>query len=140
MDCIFCKILKGEIPAHTVYEDEHVYAFLDISQWTRGHTLIIPKKHVRNVYELNDETATVVAKAIPKVARALKEAFDPIGLNIINNNDKPHQTVYHFHVHLLPRYEDDGVVLNGTNQQDNLSDKDYRQIKESIIDALGKKK
>lgn len=140
MDCIFCKILKGEIPAHTVYEDEHVYAFLDISQWTRGHTLIIPKKHVRNVYELNDETATVVAKAIPKVARALKEAFDPIGLNIINNNDKPHQTVNHFHVHLLPRYEDDGVVLNGTNQQDNLSDKDYRQIKESIIDALGKKK
>ena len=111
MDCIFCKIVNGEIPSHKVYEDENVLAFLDITQGTKGHTLVIPKKHVRNIYELDEETIHNVFKVIPKIATALKKAFNPIGLNLINNNDKPHQSVFHFHLHLIPRYENDGMEL-----------------------------
>ncbi len=112
MDCIFCKIINGEIPSHKIYEDKNVLAFLDITQGTKGHTLITPKKHVRNVYELDEETIINVFKVVPKIANALKVAFNPIGLNIINNNDKPHQSVFHFHIHLIPRYENDGMVLS----------------------------
>ncbi|MFW5894554.1 MAG: HIT family protein, partial [Bacillota bacterium] len=111
MDCIFCKIIEGEIPSYKVYEDEHVYAFLDITQNTKGHTLVVPKNHLKNIYELDEETANHVFTAIPKVANALKKAFNPIGLNVIQNNDRPLQSVFHFHVHLIPRYEDDGITL-----------------------------
>ena len=71
MDCIFCKIVEGEIPSYQIYEDEHVMAFLDITQGTLGHTLLIPKKHVKNVYELDEVTATNVFKVVPKIAKAL---------------------------------------------------------------------
>ena len=99
-DCIFCKIIDGDIPSHKVYEDEHVYAFLDITQGTKGHTLLIPKNHVPNVYELDDNTAHHVFTAVPKVANALKKAFNPIGLNILNNNDRPLQSVYLSLIHI----------------------------------------
>ncbi len=112
MDCIFCKIINGEIPSHKVYEDKHVLAFLDITQGTKGHTLVIPKKHIKNIYDLDEETIINVFKVVPKISRALKKAFNPIGLNIINNNDKPHQSVFHFHLHLIPRYEKDGMMLS----------------------------
>lgn len=115
MDCIFCKIVAGEIPAYKIYEDENVLAFLDITQGTKGHTLVIPKKHIKNVYDLDEETIFNVFKVVPFLAKALKQAFSPIGLNIINNNDKPHQSVFHFHIHLIPRYEDDGMKLSTVN-------------------------
>ena len=89
MDCIFCKIRDGEIPSYKVYEDDNVLAFLDITQGTKGHTLVIPKKHVSNVYELDETTAKEVFAVVPKLARAIKESFNPIGLNIINNNLLP---------------------------------------------------
>ena len=115
MDCIFCKIIDGEIPSYKVYEDDNVLAFLDITQGTKGHTLVVPKKHVRNIYDLDEATAENVFRVIPKIANALKAAFDPIGLNIVNNNDQPLQSVFHFHIHLIPRYENDGMKLSTIN-------------------------
>ena len=115
MDCIFCKINNGEIPSYKLYEDDNVLAFLDITQGTKGHTLIIPKTHVKNVYELTEEQASNIFKVVPKLSNALKKAFSPIGLNIVNNNDKPLQSVFHFHIHLIPRYENDGMILSTNN-------------------------
>jgi len=135
-DCIFCKIIDGDIPSHKVYEDEHVYAFLDITQGTKGHTLLIPKNHVPNVYELDDNTAHHVFTAVPKVANALKKAFNPIGLNILNNNDRPLQSVYHFHVHLIPRYEDDGTVISSIDHSKDYSVEDFKAIQNSIVNKL----
>ena len=132
MDCIFCKIIEGEIPSYKVYEDEHVLAFLDITQGTKGHTLVIPKKHIPNVYELDEETIYNVFKVVPKLANAIKKAFNPIGLNIINNNDKPLQSVFHFHVHLIPRYEDDGMKLSTQNNYGVDSTETLLEITNSI--------
>jgi histidine triad (HIT) family protein len=115
MDCIFCKILNEEIPAYKIYEDENVLAFLDITQGTKGHTLVIPKTHVKNIYDLTEEQASNLFKVVPKIANALKKSFNPIGLNIINNNDRPLQSVFHVHIHLIPRYEDDGMSLSTHN-------------------------
>jgi len=132
MDCIFCKIIEGDIPSYKIYEDDVVYAFLDITQATKGHTLIVPKKHVKNVYELSDDLASEVFKRVPHIAKALKKAFKPIGLNIINNNDQPHQSVFHFHIHLIPRYEDDGMTLSTINHQESLKNEDYIKIQKAI--------
>jgi histidine triad (HIT) family protein len=136
MDCIFCKINSGEIPSYTIYEDDNVRAFLDITQGTKGHTLVIPKKHVKNVYELDEQTAQDVFKVVPKIAKALKTAFNPIGLNIINNNDQPLQSVFHFHIHLIPRYENDGMKLSTNNNYGKITQEEFKdlvdQIKKSI--------
>ncbi len=135
-ECIFCKIINGEIPSYKVYEDDHVYAFLDITQGTRGHTLLIPKNHIPNVYELDEETAHHVFKAVPKVAKAIKKAFNPIGLNIINNNDRPLQSVYHFHVHLIPRYEHDGVSISSIDHSNDYSESDFKAVQDAIKQAF----
>lgn len=132
MDCIFCKIREGEIPSYKVYEDHNVLAFLDITQGTKGHTLIIPKKHVKNVYELDEVTASEVFAVVPKIARAIKTAFNPIGLNIINNNDQPLQSVFHFHIHLIPRYEDDGMQLSTINNYGKYTSDYFTDLVDSI--------
>ncbi|MCM3762630.1 HIT family protein [Alkalihalobacillus oceani] len=104
-NCIFCKIVKGDIPAAKVYEDEHVLAFLDISQVTEGHTLVIPKNHHQDLFELPAEQASRLFSVIPTIANGQKAAFQPKGLNMVNNNGKDAgQTVFHYHVHLIPRY------------------------------------
>ncbi|MBU1019878.1 MAG: HIT family protein, partial [Firmicutes bacterium] len=115
MDCIFCKIINNQIPSHKIYEDEDVLAFLDITQGTKGHTLVVPKKHFKNIFDSDEESIEKVFKVVPKLANALNSAFNPIGLNIVNNNDQPLQSVYHFHVHLIPRYENDGMILSTLN-------------------------
>ena len=136
MDCIFCKIVQGEIPSYKVYEDDSVYAFLDISQGTKGHTLVVHKTHAKTVYDLDETIAQDVFKAVPKLSRALKKAFNPIGLNVISNNEAPHQTVDHFHIHLLPRYKDDDIVLSMVNHFDDYEQKDYVEVLDAIKDAL----
>ena len=104
-DCIFCKIANGEIPSAKVYENEHVFAFLDLSQVTKGHTLIIPKVHKENLFELTPEIAKNIFEVVPKIANALKETFHPLGLNLLNNNgEQAGQSVFHFHMHQIPRY------------------------------------
>lgn len=136
MDCIFCKIIDGEIPAYKIYEDENVLAFLDITQGTKGHTLVIPKKHVANIYDMDEETAAAVFRVIPKIANALKKAFNPIGLNIVNNNERPLQAVFHYHIHLIPRYEDDGVVISSHNNFGKISESEFNDLKTKIISNL----
>ena len=108
-DCIFCKIIEGQIPSAKVYEDEDVYAFLDITQVTPGHTLVIPKTHVANIFEYDEDLATKVMTKLPKISRAVRRAFpDMLGLNILNNNGQAAgQTVFHSHIHLIPRYQGD---------------------------------
>ncbi|OLO36442.1 HIT family protein [Alkalihalophilus pseudofirmus] len=120
-NCIFCKIVQGDIPAAKVYEDEHVLAFMDISQVTKGHTLVIPKVHQENIFELDEEVASHLFSVVPKIANAIKKQFKPLGLNIVNNNgEAAGQTVFHYHIHLIPRYgEGDGfgaVWKNNSSQ------------------------
>lgn len=112
-DCIFCKIVAGDIPSAKVYEDEQVLAFLDITQVTKGHTLIIPKAHVDNLFEMETDTASQLFAVVPKLAKHLKETLNATGLNLVNNNgETAGQTVFHSHLHLLPRFDQtDGLQI-----------------------------
>lgn len=132
MDCVFCKIVKGEIPSYKIYEDENILAILDISQATPGHTLVLAKEHFKNLYDISEEKAGEVFSAIPKIARAIKKAFNPIGLNVIINTDKPLQSVYHFHIHLIPRYPYDGVQIDFINNMGNTSKEKFLEIADKI--------
>ncbi len=109
--CIFCMIANHEIPSKVVYEDDKYIAFLDLTQTTIGHTLVVPKRHSKNIYELNDEDAKDIMCVVKKVALMLKKTYNPIGLNVVNNNEKPLQSVDHFHIHLIPRYNNDGFDI-----------------------------
>ncbi|MCM3602282.1 HIT family protein [Robertmurraya korlensis] len=137
-DCIFCKIVNGDIPAAKVFENDHVVAFLDISQVTKGHTLIIPKVHKENLYELTPEISSELFKVAPKIANAIKDAYQPVGLNLVNNNgEKAGQSVFHFHMHLIPRYgEGDGFGAVWKSNQSNYSPEDLRKIADSISSEL----
>lgn len=108
--CVFCKIINNEIPCYKVYEDDQVIAFLDISQVTHGHTLVVPKKHYENIFVLDEAIAGELYKAVVKVSNILKKGLNLTDLNIINNNGPvAGQTVNHYHIHLVPRYSDDSV-------------------------------
>ena len=109
-DGIFCKIVAGEIPASKVYEDDHFLAFLDISQVTPGHTLVIPKKHARNLLEMTPDETADLFNIVSRVTKKVESATQPQGMNIISNMEEiAGQSVFHTHVHILPRYsqEDD---------------------------------
>ncbi len=134
-ETIFGKILTGEIPSFKVYEDDYVYAFLDISQVTKGHTLLIPKKASANIFETDEETMKHIGAALPKVANAIKRAFNPDGLNIIQNNGEfTDQSVFHIHFHLIPRYENDidGFGYKWETHEDILDNDAKQQIAEQI--------
>ncbi|EDL63825.1 HIT family protein [Bacillus sp. SG-1] len=137
-DCIFCKIIDGEIPSSKVYEDEHVLAFLDISQVTKGHTLVIPKVHKENVYELTEEIASNVFAAVPKIANAIKAEYNPIGLNLLNNNgEDAGQSVFHFHLHIIPRYgQGDGFGAVWKTHTDQYSANELKEIADGISKHL----
>ncbi|GAA0490812.1 HIT family protein [Salinibacillus aidingensis] len=131
-DCIFCKILDGEIPSAKIYEDDDVYAFLDISQVSKGHTLVIPKNHTENIFETDPEVAEKVFSRIPKIANALRKTYQPKGLNILQNNGEfAGQTVFHLHIHLIPRYDDDkdGFDLKWETHPD---EHDLQQIADEV--------
>jgi len=111
-DCVFCKIVAGQIPSTRVFEDEHTLAFMDLGQVNPGHVLVAVKKHAANLFELDDLQAAAVARASTRVARAIRDAFGPAGLSVYQANGKvAGQTVFHYHVHLLPRHEADGMEL-----------------------------
>ncbi len=133
-DCIFCKIINGEIPSYKIYEDEVVYAFLDITQVTPGHTLVVPKKHAKDIFEYDEELASQVFNRIPKIARALEKAYpDMQGLNIINNNrEVAYQSVFHSHIHLIPRFSPhDDFSMHFGNHQD--------QYNPTLMEAIAKR-
>ncbi|MGX7201980.1 histidine triad protein [Enterococcus plantarum] len=135
-DCIFCKIIDQEIPSYKVYEDDKVYAFLDITQVTKGHTLLVPKEHVTDIFEYDLALAGDVFARVPKVARALEKAFPEMqGLNIINNNKElAYQSVFHSHIHLIPRYgKTDDFSIHFGNNQETYSSEEMQEIAEKIM-------
>ncbi|MEZ4360442.1 MAG: HIT family protein [Kofleriaceae bacterium] len=104
-ETVFSKILRGELPCHRVYEDEHVLAFLDINPLSRGHTLLIPKEPAVTVDQLSDEAAAALGRAMPKVARAVLAATGATAFNVLQNNGAiAHQVVMHVHFHIIPKY------------------------------------
>ncbi|MHA6251643.1 HIT family protein [Oceanobacillus sp. CAU 1775] len=133
-DCIFCKIINGEIPSAKVYEDDEVYAFLDISQVTKGHTLVIPKTHTKNIYETSAEVAKEFFARVPKIANAIKATYEPLGMNMLQNNEAAaEQSVFHLHVHLIPRYgEGDGYQLGWTTHAEDYTSEDLQKIAADI--------
>lgn len=113
MPTVFDKILAGEIPCHRVYEDEHVLAFLDISPLAPGHTLVIPKQRKAFLHELDDEYAAAIGRVLPRVARAVMAASDATEYNVLQNNGRgAHQAVFHVHFHVIPKIEEQGLVLS----------------------------
>jgi len=111
-DCVFCKIVAGQIPSTKVHEDEHTLAFMDLGQVNPGHVLVAVKKHAANLFELDDTQAAAVARTSARVAKAIRDAFAPAGLSVYQANGKAAgQTVFHYHVHLLPRHDADGMEL-----------------------------
>ena len=111
--CIFCRLVAGEIPSARVYEDDLVIAFMDIGQVNPGHVLIATKRHATNLFEITPEEAAAVMQTAQKMAEAVRIAFDPPGLTLLQANGKEgEQTVFHFHLHVLPRHANDGVGLN----------------------------
>jgi histidine triad (HIT) family protein len=113
-DCIFCKIVAGELPAEIVQEDEHTLAFMDINPWTRGHALVIPRNHSADLLEIPDADLEYTARAAKRLAAQIKDRLSADGINLLNScGNAAWQTVFHFHVHVIPRYEDDPLRLPG---------------------------
>lgn len=125
-NCIFCKIANGEIPSKTLYEDESYRVILDLGPATKGHALILPKDHYANLFELPEESAAGVMKLAKKLGAQMKENLKADGFNLVQNNGEcAGQTVFHFHLHLIPRYEGDGQKIGwkpGKPTQDELEE------------------
>lgn len=133
-NCIFCKIANGEIPSATLYEDEDFRVILDLGPASRGHALILPKVHAEDIFSLPDETAAKAIVLAKKIAGILKEGLHADGINILQNNGTAAgQTVFHFHMHLIPRYQGDTVQV--TWKQGTLTEED----KESILKLFEQK-
>lgn len=131
-NCIFCKIANGKIPSRTIYEDEDFRVIMDLAPATKGHSLILPKEHYKNVYELADDTAAKVLPLAKKMAVLMTEKLGADGFNIVqNNNEVAGQTVFHFHVHLIPRYNDDNQSLVMKPQE--MTDAQLDEIRDRIL-------
>ena len=129
-NCIFCKTASGEIPSYTIYEDDDFKAFMDISPASKGHTILIPKQHADNIFDLDETVASKLLPVAARIAKALKSELKCEGLNLLQNNgEAAGQTVFHFHMHIIPRYEVDKVVVKWVEDKyegeplDQLSDK-----------------
>ncbi|MGE0086725.1 MAG: HIT family protein [Desulfococcaceae bacterium] len=136
-DCIFCKIIKKQIPSFRVYEDDRVYAFEDINPINRGHTLIIPKNHAENIWEMSDEDMLAIHRAAKKISHAIKEALKPDGLVCLQLNGRTvNQVVMHYHYHLIPRSADEPemAMTNWVLKPGNMDE--IRQTAEKIAAAI----
>ena len=133
-DCIFCKIVKGEIPCQKVYENDKIFAFLDIMPIHKGHTLIIPKEHHADILDMPDDTLAELAKTAKKVSKAVKEATKADGFNVTQNNGAAAgQAVFHFHLHIIPRFTDDGLK---TWPHAKVSEEEMNEIHQAIKNSL----
>ncbi len=111
-ECIFCRIIRGELDSATVYEDESTLAFLDLRQSNEGHVLVVPRNHIEQIYDLDEDTASSLASTVCRVARAVRRVYAPEGLSIWQSNGPAaFQEVPHVHWHILPRYADDGLLV-----------------------------
>ena len=113
MNCIFCKIAKGEIDSAKIYEDETVFSFLDINPLTKGHCLVIPKKHFEDIFDIEAQILEKIIVAAKNISEKLRKSLKADGLNLLQSNgSKAGQEVLHFHLHIIPRYEEDGLRRN----------------------------
>ncbi len=134
-DCIFCRLANGDIPVDAIYEDDLVKVIFDAGPASEGHVLIIPKSHADGIYDLTNEQAERIFAVAVKVSNALKKAFEPDGLNVVQNNGEiAGQTVFHFHMHLIPRYKGDGVNV-GWNPKE-LTDDARQEMLEKVKSCL----
>ena len=130
-NCIFCKIANGEIPSTTLYEDEDFRVILDLGPASKGHALILPKVHAANIYEISDEMAAKAMILAKKMAAKMTDALKCDGFNIVQNNgESAGQTVFHFHMHLIPRYKGDKVGI--TWEPGTLTD----EVKKEVLEKL----
>jgi len=128
--CLFCNIVEGSVPSKKVYEDDCVLAFLDISQAGYGHTLVVPKKHYRNIYDVEEETLAHLIKVVKKLAIEITEKVGADGCNIVsNNNEAAQQAIMHLHFHIIPRFKGDDFLMRGTTH-----DYDLDEVLHKIID------
>lgn len=117
-NCIFCKIAAGEIPSATVYEDQDFRVIMDINPASKGHCIILPKEHAANIYELSESTAGKIFVVAKRVATAMKEELNCEGINVLQNNgEAAGQTVFHVHMHLIPRYANDTVTMTWEHKE-----------------------
>lgn len=134
-NCIFCKIVAGEIPSYTIYEDDEFKAFLDANPASKGHALIVPKAHYADLYDIDEEVAARAMKLAKKLATHMTKVFGCEGFNLIqNNNEAAGQTVFHFHLHLIPRYADaknNSDILTWTHE--TFSPEEMAEIRDSLI-------
>ncbi len=120
MDCIFCDIIAGKIPCYKVYEDDHILAFLDIMPAARGHTLVIPKSHAAGLEDISPDVLAQTVRGAQTVAHILRSKLEPDGINMVQNNGAAAgQAVFHYHLHLMPRWYDDHVNLQGRGATDH---------------------
>ena len=133
-DCIFCKLANGVIPTRSIYEDEDFDVIMDASPATKGHALILPKEHAANLYELPDETVAKAFVLAKKMATSMTEKLSCDGFNVVQNNGEvAGQTVFHFHIHLIPRYKDDHQDLTWT--QHSYDDATMDEIEKTLREA-----
>ena len=132
-DCIFCKIAAGEIPSRKIYEDKDLIAIMDLNPTSKGHSLIIPKEHCTNIYDIDEDIAAKVMKTAKKLATKMTVALNCDGFNLLQNNgETAGQTMFHFHMRLIPRYKDaDNNMLKFTSV--SFSDEEMDAIREQII-------
>lgn len=128
MDCIFCKIVKGEIPSYSIYEDDIVKVFMDVNPVNDGHLLIIPKKHYTDIKEIDLDTLTHIHKVAKEMFKLLKEKLNIDGLTLTQNNEYGQQ-VKHYHLHLIPRYVNDNIDFIPSNKKDTVENI-YKKISE----------
>lgn len=134
-DCIFCKLANGVIPTNSLYENDVVKVIFDAGPASSGHVLILPKEHFDNVYALDDDTAAHVFQVAVKVAKALKEGLNLEGLNIVQNNGEiAGQTVFHFHMHIIPRYKGDTVNVGW--KPGEVTDEEIEKIKSLVCPRI----
>lgn len=129
-DCIFCKIVRGEIPARIVYENEKVIAFLDVNPISKGHLLIIPKKHFENIFDIEEDYLKGIITSAKELAKKLKKNLNADGINMLHASGKSaQQSVFHFHIHLVPRYNRDKL---DTWPRSNYKELNFNEVKEEI--------
>jgi histidine triad (HIT) family protein len=111
-DCIFCKVLAGEIPSERVYEDDHAVAVMDINPWTRGHAVVIPRKHAVDIFDIDEDELEHVVVAAKRLATKVRATLDCDGVNLLQSNGRAAwQTIFHLHFHVIPRYDGDPLEL-----------------------------
>lgn len=134
-DCIFCKIIKGEIPSATIFEDDEFKVILDRFPSGEGHVLIIPKNHVANIFEIDEEQAGRLFKLAVKVSKVMKDVLGFENMNVLQNNGEvAGQSVFHFHMHLIPRYENDGINIKWNPTEP--TDEDIEAVRKKIAEKF----